>query len=281
MPATFPIVDGRTSLRRVSSAATDALSSPFPASGTSMRTTVCVGFTNCSIGWNIRPVASARCSNTPIACCIRGVVTFGALTTTCAGVCAPGNSFWIAMYVFTIGMLRGRSVKLSSFVWMPRTGSARTTRNATESAAEIAGCRSTGARIPAQTRDSVRSPLRRRRYVFRSRSRTSHAGCCRARRRTWRAPAAVTATMPRSTRSPSLPSSAGSTVSEPTIAAKTTSIAPTPIDVKIFEPESSIPAIAISTVPPEMSTAWPDVAAARGNASSPCPACRSSRSRFR
>ena len=87
--------------------------------------------------------------------------------------------------------------------------------------------------------------------------------------------------MPRSTRSPSFASSAGSTVSEPTIAAKTTSIAPIPIDVKIFEPESSIPAIAISTVPPEMSTAWPDVAAARGSASSPWPASRSSRSRFK
>ena len=86
--------------------------------------------------------------------------------------------------------------------------------------------------------------------------------------------------MPRSTRSPSLPSSAGSTVSDPTIAANTTSIAPTPIDVKIFEPESSIPAIAIRTVPPEMSTAWPDVAAARWSASS-WPAVRSSRSRFK
>ena len=61
----------------------------------------------------------------------------------------------------------------------------------------------------------------------------------------------------------------------------TTSIAPTPIEVKIFVPESSIPAIAISTVPPEMSTAWPEVAAARGSASSPWPARRSSRSRLR
>ena len=69
--------------------------------------------------------------------------------------------------------------------------------------------------------------------------------------------------MPRSIRSPSLPSSAGSTVSEPTSAVKTTSIAPMPIDVKIFEPARSMPAIAISTVTPEISTACPEVAAAR------------------
>lgn len=70
-------------------------------------------------------------------------------------------------------------------------------------------------------------------------------------------------------------------MTEPTIEENTTIIVPTPIDVKIFDPASSMPAIAISTVPPEMSTAWPDVAAARGSASSPAPASRSSRSRFK
>ena len=53
-----------------------------------------------------------------------------------------------------------------------------------------------------------------------------------ARARRPRAPAST----PRSTRSPSLPSSAGSTVSEPTSDVKTTIIAPMPIEVKIFEP---------------------------------------------
>src|SRR5215831_2004624 len=61
-------------------------------------------------------------------------------------------------------------------------------------------------------------------------------------------PAASTEITPRSTRSPSLPSSAGSTVSDPIIATATTIIAPTPSDVNVFEPVSSMPAIAISTV---------------------------------
>jgi hypothetical protein len=78
-----------------------------------------------------------------------------------------------------------------------------------------------------------------------------------------------------------LPSSAGSTVSEPTIVVKTTSIAPIPIELNTLLPANSIPAIAISTVPPEISTARPDVAAARPSASCAPPLRRSSRSRFR
>ena len=83
-------------------------------------------------------------------------------------------------------------------------------------------------------------------------------------------------------RSPSLPSSAGSTVREPTSEMKTTSIAPIPIEVKMFVPASSKPAIAISTVTPEIKTACPEVAAARKSPSCPrWPAARSSRSRLR
>ncbi len=81
--------------------------------------------------------------------------------------------------------------------------------------------------------------------------------------------AASTWRMPHSMRSPSFPSRAGSTVSEPTSERKTTIIAPMPIDVKIFEPANSIPAIAMRTVTPEISTAWPEVAAARKRASWP------------
>ena len=61
------------------------------------------------------------------------------------------------------------------------------------------------------------------------------------RPRTDQRPRPAPARMPRSTRSPSLPSSAGRTVSEPTSAVKTTSIAPMPIDVKIFEPGEEHP----------------------------------------
>jgi hypothetical protein len=50
-------------------------------------------------------------------------------------------------------------------------------------------------------------------------------------------------------------SSAGNTLSDPSNAHRTTIIVPAPIVVKIAFPAKSIPAIAISTVAPEMSTA--------------------------
>ena len=71
-------------------------------------------------------------------------------------------------------------------------------------------------------------------------------------------------------------------MSDPIIATKTTIIVPSAIDVKMRLPARNIPAIAISTVPPEISTACPDVAAARASAASgSAPAARSSRSRRR
>jgi len=87
---------------------------------------------------------------------------------------------------------------------------------------------------------------------------------------------------PRSTLGPRRRSNAGSTVSDPAIAQKTTSIVPMPIVVKIALPAISIPAIAISTVAPETSTACPDVRAVRSSASRGArPRWRSSRSRRR
>ena len=89
-------------------------------------------------------------------------------------------------------------------------------------------------------------------------------------------------TLPHSTWSPSLWSSAGRTLSEPSSAHRTTRIVPAPIVVKIAFPANSIPVIAISTVAPEMSTACPEVAAVRSSDS--CggfPLRRSSRSRCR
>ena len=87
-------------------------------------------------------------------------------------------------------------------------------------------------------------------------------------------------TRPLSTWSPSLESTAGSTVSEPSIATATTIIAPTEKDMNVLSPERNMPAIAISTVMPETSTARPEVAAAAVSAAlSLRPALRSSRSR--
>ena len=87
-------------------------------------------------------------------------------------------------------------------------------------------------------------------------------------------------TRPFSTRSPSLESIAGSTVSEPSIATATTIIVPTEKDMNVLSPERNMPAIAIRTVMPETSTARPEVAAAAASAAlSLRPARRSSRSR--
>ena len=56
-------------------------------------------------------------------------------------------------------------------------------------------------------------------------------------------------------RSPSHASTAGRTVSEPSIATATTSIVPTEKDMNSLSPDRNIPAIAMSTVMPETSTA--------------------------
>jgi hypothetical protein len=71
-------------------------------------------------------------------------------------------------------------------------------------------------------------------------------------------------------------------VSEPSIAIATTRIVATPNDAKISSPVRNMPAIAVITVRPEMSTERPDVAAAASSAArSLRPAARSSRSRRR
>ena len=83
-----------------------------------------------------------------------------------------------------------------------------------------------------------------------------------------------------STRSPSQESMAGSTVSEPIIATATTIIVPIANDMNVLSPEKNMPAIAIITVIPEISTARPEVAAAASSAADSLrPARRSSRSR--
>jgi hypothetical protein len=85
---------------------------------------------------------------------------------------------------------------------------------------------------------------------------------------------------PFSTRSPRRESSAGSTVSEPSMATPTTTIVPTANDMNDLSPVRNIPAIADITDTPEMSTERPEVAAAASSAARwPLPAARSSRSR--
>ncbi len=87
---------------------------------------------------------------------------------------------------------------------------------------------------------------------------------------------------PRSTRSPSQASTAGSTVSEETTAIATTRIVPSAKEMKVLSPDRNIPAIAAITVRPEISTARPEVPAAICSAVRLLrPAARSSRSRRR
>ena len=84
------------------------------------------------------------------------------------------------------------------------------------------------------------------------------------------------------TRSPSFDRTAGSTVSDPTIAIATTRIVPVANERKVGAPARYMPPMAIITVKPETSTARPDVAAAASSAASSLrPAARSSRSRRR
>jgi hypothetical protein len=71
-------------------------------------------------------------------------------------------------------------------------------------------------------------------------------------------------------------------VTDPIIATATTMIAPMPSAVKMLRPAKNIPAMAIMTVEPAISTARPELAAAVWTASSLlAPFARSSRSRRR
>ena len=136
-----------------------------------------------------------------------------------------------------------------------KAGIAITTRTPVPSTREMTGRLSTRSTMADQSPASPRSPLRMR---------------------------CLNGTRPQSTRSPSFDSTAGRTVSEPSTAIATTMIVPVANDMKVALPVTYIPAIAMITVPPETSTARPDVdAAACRDASSEFPAALSSRSRRR
>ena len=218
---------GRTTPRNVASALREVASSPFPAIGTRMSATVLSALTVMNIGANIWPVATARRLKFWICAEISLLRTLGAWTTTSAGVGAPGNAAITCLYVCTIGSSFGMSVKLGSFVCIPKSGNAAATSNPAASAVETIGLRNTRSSTYPQKRDSPAACFRRPKN----------------------------GTRPRSTRSPSFESAAGRTVSEPTTAQSTTSIVPNAIDVKILLLAMNIPAMAISTVMPEISTA--------------------------
>src|SRR3954447_16991934 len=123
-----------------------------------------------------------------------------------------------------IGSERGRPWTPLSAVCIPSAGSARTIRMPADATAETAGRLSTRARTAPHRCDSPWLRWRRR---------------------------ATNGTRPFSTLSPSLESSAGSTVSEPTTATATTRIVPTANDSNTLLPARNMPAMAIITVIPE------------------------------
>ena len=178
-----------------------------------------------------------------------------ACTTISSGICPPGNAACIRSYVCMIGRLSGIPSTPLSTVFSRRLGIASAISSPPASTADTSGRRSTRSRIADHTRDSP-SPRRRRRCT--------------------------NGTRPFSTLSPSFDSTAGRTVSEPSIETATTRIVPTANDMNVALPVRNMPAIAIITVSPETSTARPEVAAAIARAASlEWPARRSSRSRRR
>ena len=134
-----------------------------------------------------------------------------------------------------IGSERDRPWVPGMRVCSENAGIAIAMSSAADTAAESAGRRSTRSSTKLQTRPPCPASLRRR---------------CRNGIR------------PLSTRSPSFDSSAGSTVSEPTIAIATTITVPVAKELNVLSPVKYMPAIAAMTVNPETSTARPDVAAA-------------------
>ena len=175
--------------------------------------------------------------------------------TTSSDEVSAGNAFCIRLNVWTTGSSCGSDADVLGVpISMCRAGIAIATSTAVASTADSSGRRST------------RSTMRDQIPILATRSR--------------RRPRP--GTRPFSTRSPSTDRTAGSTVSEPSIATATTTIVPVANEVKVAAPAKYIPAIAIITVMPETSTARPDVAAAASMAASlSLPAARSSRTRRR
>ena len=141
-------------------------------------------------------------------------------TATTAGTTSPGNAAWIRSSVSIVGALFESASKPDCAVCKRRTGIAITISRPAASTAVIRGLRSAGVSTLLQKRfcPSLRRSLPRN------------------------------GILPFSTLSPSLDSSAGSTVSEPIIATPTTTIVAIENDMNVLSPLRSIPPIAISTV---------------------------------
>ena len=194
--------------------------------------------------WPAALVTAARSSGVPSS----------VQTTTSCALPSTGNAATIRSYVATSGIERGRSCGPVKRSTIPSAGSAIATRS------------------PApRTNDSLGRPSTTRSTAGQKRARPS-LRCSR-----W-----MNGTRGRSTDRPSLTRSAGSTVTEPSIATATTSTVPTPSDTNVGSPERNNPDIAMITARPDTTIARPEVAAAISTAWSDVrPLARSSRSRRR
>ena len=164
----------------------------------------------------------------------------------------PGNARSIAVSAARIGVFGDTSFWPGSAVVIESSGAASAARMMTAVASEVRGWFVTPAASACHIVRRRRDPLRRRRGHSR----------------------------PRSIRSPSSASIAGSTVSDPTTAIATTRIAPSAIEVNTPKPVNSSPASPITTVIPATRIARPTVAeVAASAASAVAPSRRSTRSR--
>ena len=205
-----------------------------------------------------RPVAAASATRSASAAPTRSRSAASARTTTTAVVPSDGNALVRSRMVATSGIDWGSVSRLPAWVFMPSAGTASATTTVAPSSSAATGWRMTGA--------STRSAMPRRPAA------TSRG---RVRRHS-------TGTRGRSTQRPSLASSAGSTVIEPSTAMATTRIAPTARLSKVGSSMRNRPAMAAITAPPETRIEWPEVWAAISTASRVLrPRARSSRSRFR
>ena len=158
-----------------------------------MFATVPLRFLSTVIGFSICPVASARRSSAAIALRTVGALTLDVLMTTFAGNAFPGNSCCMRSYVLTTASFCGNVSGPGVAMCICSAGIA--------SATSKPPANDGGEQRPAQDARRRSHPRRHPRGLLRRRRRTS--GTCS-----------------RSTRSPSFDSSAGRTVSEPSIATR-------------------------------------------------------------
>ena len=182
-------------------------------------------------------------------------------TTTCAGSGPVGNASVIRSYATAIGVPGACCSTVNCSVFIVVAGSASRISPPTPRATAVRGRVVTGFRTVPTQRPPRPDPARAGR---RSAVRAHSAG------------------RPRSTRSPSSESTAGRTVTDPSIATSTTVMVAAAKPSNRDIPVRNMPLIAAITVRPETSTEWPEVAAATASADSGSrPAARSSRSRRR